>query len=110
MAKTDSSLFAIVDLDGHQHMVRVGEKLDIQHHAGEVDSLIEFMPMLVSDESGSATKIGTPHVAGAKVVAKILGHYQGEKVHVFRMKSKKHHDRTRNFKPMLTSLEIVSIA
>jgi large subunit ribosomal protein L21 len=45
--------------------------------------------LLVSDEEGNDTKVGTPVVAGSKVEFKVLDQFKGEKVRVFKMKSKK---------------------
>jgi len=71
---------------------------------------ISFSPLLVSDEEGKNTKIGTPTLDDLKVDAKIVdGEVRGEKIKVFKMKAKKRYARTQGFRAALTLIEITSI-
>jgi len=66
--------------------------------------------LLISDEEGKSTKIGTPVIKGSKVEFKVLEQFKGEKVRVFKMKAKKRYTRNKGFRPHLTKLEVLSIA
>jgi len=54
--------------------------------------------MLITDEEGSETKVGAPTVKGSKVEFKVLEQFKGEKVRVFKKKSKKRYTRYRVFR------------
>lgn len=90
-------------------MVRVGEVIDVKKMDAEVNSTINADALLISDEEGKETKIGTPVVEGSKVEFKVLEQYKGDKVRVFKMKSKKRHMKNNGFRPHLTKLEVTSI-
>jgi len=51
--------------------------------------------MLISDVEGKETKVGVPTVAGSKVEFKVLEQFKGEKVRVFKKKSKKRYTRNK---------------
>jgi len=102
-------MLAVVELGGNQFMVRVGEVIDVKKMDAEINSTISADALLVSDEEGKETKIGTPVVEGSKVEFKVLDQYKGEKVRVFKMKSKKRHMKNNGFRPHLTKLEVLSI-
>ena len=90
-------------------MVRVGEVIDVKKIDAEINSTINADALLISDEEGKETKIGTPLVDGSKVEFKVLEQYKWDKVRVFKMKSKKRHMKNNGFRPHLTKLEVTSI-
>jgi large subunit ribosomal protein L21 len=65
--------------------------------------------MLITDEEGKETKVGAPTVAGSKVEFKVLEQFKGEKVRVFKKKSKKRYTRNRGFRAHLTKIEVLSL-
>lgn len=102
-------MFAIVEIQGKQHHVTVGEVISVERMDGKAGSTVSFdRVFLISD--GKSTKIGTPTVKSAVVKAKILSHDKGEKLEVRRFKSKVRYRKHVGFRPQLTKLEIVSIA
>ncbi|MDD3646718.1 MAG: 50S ribosomal protein L21 [Candidatus Gracilibacteria bacterium] len=103
-------MLAVIELGGNQFIVRQGETIDVKKVDAEVNSTITVEALLVSDEEGKSTKVGNPTVKGSKVELKVVDQFKGEKVRVFKMKSKKRYARNRGFRPTLTKLEVVSIA
>lgn len=103
-------MFAIVEIGGNQFTVKVGDIIEVDNQNTEIGSTIEVQPLLVSSEDGATVKVGTPVVEGAKVSLKVLKDYRGEKIRVFKMKSKKHYARTFGFRPEQTKLEVTAIA
>jgi len=65
--------------------------------------------MLTSDLQGENVQVGTPQLA-SQVTAKVVDQFKGEKVRIFKMKSKKRYSRNRGFRADLTTLEILDIA
>ena len=90
-------------------MVRVWEVIDVKKMDAEINSTVSADALLISDEEGKETKVGTPLVEGSKVEFKVLEQYKGTKVRVFKMKSKKRHMKNNGFRPHLTKLEVTSI-
>lgn len=103
-------MLAVVELWGNQFTVKVGDVIDVKKQDAEVNSTITTEALLISDEEGKETKVGTPTVEGSKVEFKVVDQYKGEKVRVFKMKSKKRYMRNTGFRPHLTKLEVVSVA
>lgn len=103
-------MIAIVEIGGHQFTVKVGDIIDVDNQNSEVGTTITTEPLLVSDEEGKDVTIGTPTIKGGKVSLKVLEDYRGDKIRVFKMKSKKRYARTFGFRPERTTLEVISIA
>jgi len=91
-------------------MVKVGDVISVKKQDAELNSTINTEALLIADEEGKEVKVGTPNIEGSKVELKVVDQYKGEKIKVFKMKSKKRYARTRGFRPELTQLEVVSIA
>ena len=102
-------MLAVVELGGNQFIVRVGDVIDVKKMDAEINSTLNTWALLISDEEGKETKIGSPLVDGSKVELKVLDQYKGEKIRVFKMKSKKRHMKNNGFRPHLTKLEVLSI-
>jgi len=103
-------MLAVVELGWNQFIVRVWDVIDVKKLDKQVWENVTVTAMLVSDEEGNNVKIGTPLVEGSKVELKVLEQYKGEKVRVFKMKSKKRYARNRWFRAHLTKLEVLNIA
>lgn len=103
-------MLAVIELGGNQFTVKQGDIIDVKKLDKEVWSTFDIEALLVSDEEGTSTKVGTPFVSGSKVEFKVLEQFKGEKVRVFKMKSKKRYMRNNGFRAQLTKLEVLSIA
>ena len=103
-------MIAVIELGWNQFIVRKGDIIDVKKQDTEVGKTITTEALLISDEDGKETKIWTPVVEWAKVELKVVDQFLGEKVRVFKMKSKKRYMRNKGFRPHLTKLEVTSIA
>lgn len=103
-------MLAVIELGGNQFIVRKGDIIDVKKLDKEVNSNFSVEAMLVSDEDGTSLKVGTPLVSGSKVELKVVEQFKGEKVRVFKMKSKKRYMKNTGFRAHLTKLEVVSVA
>lgn len=103
-------MIVIVQIGGKQYSVSENTTLVVDHQHADVGATLEFAPLLVADESGKSVKVGTPTVDGAKVVFQVESHQKGDKVRVFKIKSKKRYVRNRGFRPLQTTLVVKSIA
>lgn len=103
-------MLAVIELGWNQFIVRKGDVIDVKKLDKEVNSTFDIEALLISDEEGKDTKVWTPLVAGSKVEFKVKEQFLGEKVRVFKMKSKKRYMKNKGFRPHLTKLEVIGIA
>ncbi len=103
-------MIAVIELGGNQFIVRKGDIIEVKRQDVEVGKKLSVEALLVAAADGAEVKVGTPTVAGSKVECKVLDQKKGEKVRVFKMKSKKRYSRNKGFRPSITQLEILSIS
>lgn len=103
-------MIAIVEVGNKQYQVTAGDIIDVDHQDVEVGKSISLNVLMVASEDGGTVKVGTPSVEGAKIEAKVIEHYDAEKITVFKMKSKKRYSRTKGFRASRTKLEVGTIA
>ena len=99
--------YAIIKTGGKQHKVAVGDKLDVTKI--EVNEGENATFEVLAHGEGESLVVGTPVVAGATVVAKVLRQFKAAKVISFKFKRRKGYHRTRGHRQLLTQVEIVSI-
>ncbi len=101
-------MFAVIKSGGRQFKVSVGQKLQVNRLAVEDGAQIRFDEvLLISDADHSF--IGTPFVDNAEVLATVEGQARGEKLIVFKYKSKKRYRHRRGHRQELTVLSIDDI-
>jgi large subunit ribosomal protein L21 len=101
-------VFAVVKSGGKQYRVEPGQLLKVDHVAGNVNDEVRLEDVLLfSDDSG--VTVGTPNVAGHTVRATIVEQTKGEKIVVFKFKSKKRYRKTRGHRSQLTVLKVEEI-
>lgn len=103
-------MLAVIELGWNQFTVKVWDIIEVKRQDVEVWTTLWVEALLISDEEGNDIKIWTPTVAWSKVEFKVHEEFKWEKVTVFKMKSKKRYARTSWFRPILTKLEVLSIA
>ncbi|MCL2110397.1 50S ribosomal protein L21 [Microgenomates group bacterium] len=100
--------YAIIQLQGKQHKVEVGQVLTVDLMDNQVGDTITITDVLLTND-GKKIQIGTPLVKGAQVTLKVVEHGQGDKLRVMRFTSKSRHRRTIGHRRQLTNLEVVSV-
>jgi len=101
-------VFAVVKSGGKQYRVEPGQLLKVDHVAGNVDDEVRLEDVLMFSGDNGIT-IGTPNVAGHAVRATIVEQTKGEKIVVFKFKSKKRYRKTRGHRSQLTVLKVEEI-
>jgi len=102
-------MIAVVKIGGHQEIVSIGEKIEVDKLHAKVGETVTFETLLISEADGSGFKIGAP-VLTETVEAKILEHGRGTKIKVFKMKPRKRYRRTQGHRQDYTLIEITKIA
>ena len=101
-------MFAVIKSGGRQYKVSVGQTLEVNRLPVDDGALVKFEEvLLISDENGSM--IGTPLLDNAMVLATAIKQGRGEKLIVFRYKSKKRFRHRRGHRQELTILSIDDI-
>lgn len=103
-------MIAVVKTGGKQYKVREGETLHIEKVAAEVGEPLALEVLLVAGEEGENARIGNPVVSGATVMARVLEHGLGEKIHVVKYKPKVRYRRNVGHRQMYTKVKIEKIA
>jgi len=102
-------MYAVFKTGGKQYRVSAGEKVRIERIAADIGQEIVLEEVLLVAD-GEAVKVGTPLVAGAAVKAKVVAQGRGDKVHIFKMRRRKHYRRTMGHRQNYTEIEILGIA
>lgn len=102
------STYAVVKTGGKQYRVAGGQKLKVEQLTAEVGAEVTLDQVLAVGE-GESVKLGKPLVAGASVKAKVLSHGRGDKVHIFKMRRRKHYRKQQGHRQNFTELEILGI-
>lgn len=100
-------MYAIIATGGKQYRVSEGEVIYIEKIDAQVDSTVSFDVLLMGNDGD--VKIGTPVVEGVKVEGKVVGQIRGEKIVVYKYKSKKNYRRKQGHRQPYTKVEITKI-
>ena len=101
-------MFAVVRTGGKQLRVEPGIAVRVEKLEGAVGDSIELSEvLLVSAEDGA--KIGTPLVAGAKVVGTITAQGRGPKITIFKLKRRKGYRRKAGHRQSYTEIRVDKI-
>ena len=111
---TPSEAFAVIATGGKQYKVAVGDTVTIEKLNGADGSdlkkgdAITFDQVLLTD-SGTATIIGTPVIAGATVTAEVASVFRAPKVMVIKYKQKSRYMKKNGHRQPLLKVKILSI-
>lgn len=102
-------MYAIVEIAGKQYKVQKNDKLVVPRLGTAVDDSVTFdRVLLVSD--GDDVQLGTPVVESATVTAKVVEHFKGDKVLVFRKKRRKRFKVKRGHRQPYTRIEVSDLS
>src|SRR5579859_1801244 len=106
--RRDTRMYAVIETGGKQYRVSPGQTVEVELLPAEPGSSIALDRVLLVSADGQ-TLVGQPTVAGAKVVGTIAREGRGEKIIVFKYKSKKRYRRTQGHRQDYTYLTITDI-
>jgi large subunit ribosomal protein L21 len=102
-------MYAVIKTGGKQYRVSAGEKLKVESLPAEVGSEITLDHVLMVGE-GESVRMGTPTLSGASVKATVLSHGRGEKIHIFKMRRRKHYRKSQGHRQNYTEIQISGIS
>jgi large subunit ribosomal protein L21 len=101
-------MYAIIKTGGKQYRVQAGEQVRVEALTADVGASISLEEVLLVG-AGDAVKVGAPFVSGAKVTATVVSHGRGDKVRIFKMRRRKHYQRSQGHRQSYTELRIENI-
>jgi len=101
-------MYAVFQSGGKQHRVTEGQTLRLEKLDLEAGATIEFAALMIAN--GEDIKIGTPVVAGSKVVAEVVNHGRGDKVKIVKFRRRKHYRKQAGHRQWFTEVKITSIS
>jgi len=101
-------MFAIAQIKGVQYLVKEGDKIIIPHHDAQEGEIIKFTDVLFL-KTPERTIVGNPTIPSASIEAKVLSHFKGKKIIVFKFRRRENYRRKRGHRDLLTKIEIVKI-
>jgi large subunit ribosomal protein L21 len=107
--ETESLMYAIIQTGGKQYRVQPGDVLAVERLEAEPGSSLELDDILLVAGDGQTAQVGTPAVANAVVRAEVVEHGRGDKIIVFRFKSKVRYRRRTGHRQALTRLRITEV-
>jgi len=97
-------MIAVIRTGGKQYTVAAEETHEIERIPGEAGAMVEFTDVLMVGD-----KVGTPTVAGAKVVASIVKQARGPHLIVFKKRRRQNSRRKNGHRQDLTVVKIEQI-
>ena len=98
-------MYAIIKCGGKQYKVSKGEELVVDHVDAEVDSKFDITDVImIRDES-----VIVDGLDKVKVVASVVEHFKGDKILVFKYKSKKNYRRKQGHRQPYTKVLVEAL-
>jgi large subunit ribosomal protein L21 len=101
-------MYAVIKTGGKQFKVVAGERLKVESLAFDVGTDITITDILAVG-MGASLEVGKPLVAGATVIATVMAHGRHDKVHIFKMRRRKHFQKRTAHRQNYTQLFIKNI-
>ncbi|MCX7634292.1 MAG: 50S ribosomal protein L21 [Syntrophales bacterium] len=100
--------YAVIKTGGKQHRVSPGDTIAVEKIGGTKGEAVVFDEVLMV-AAGDDVRIGTPTVAGARVVGEIAAQVKGPKIVVFKMKRRKGYHKKTGHRQHLTRVKVREI-
>jgi large subunit ribosomal protein L21 len=101
-------MYAVIKSGGKQYRVESGKQVRVESLAVDVGAAVAFEEVLLVG-AGDTVKVGAPLVSGAKVKATVVSHGRGDKVRIFKMRRRKHYQKSQGHRQNYTEVRIDDI-
>jgi large subunit ribosomal protein L21 len=102
-------MYAVIRTGGKQYKVAAGEKIKVEQIAAEVGQEI-VIDQVLAVGSGADLTVGSPLVVGASVKATVVAQGKHDKVHIFKMRRRKHYRKSQGHRQTYTELQISAVS
>jgi large subunit ribosomal protein L21 len=104
-----AQMYAIIKTGGKQYKVAAGEKIKVEAIAAHVGQEIVIDHVLAVG-SGADLQVGSPLITGASVKATVVAQGKHDKVHIFKMRRRKHYRKSQGHRQTYTELQISAVS
>ncbi|MDQ7096318.1 50S ribosomal protein L21 [Desulfosporosinus sp. PR] len=101
-------MYAVIETGGKQFRVQEGDEILVEKLDANVGDTVTIDKVLLLEKEG-VVKVGTPAVAGASAVLKVVEHGKGVKVIVFKYKAKKNYRRKQGHRQPYTKVLVEAL-
>ena len=101
-------MYAVIKSGGKQYRVESGAKLRVERLSADVGAAVSFDEVLLVG-NGDAVQVGAPLVSGAQVKATVLAQGRHDKVRIFKLRRRKHYQKTQGHRQSYTEVRIDDI-
>jgi large subunit ribosomal protein L21 len=101
-------MYAVIKSGGKQYRVESGAQVRVESLAADVGAAVAFEEVLLVG-NGDQVKVGAPLISGAKVKATVVSHGRGDKVRIFKLRRRKHFQKSQGHRQNFTEVRIDDI-
>ena len=101
-------MYAVIKSGGKQYRVESGAKLRVERLSADVGAAVSFDEVLLVGD-GDGVQVGAPLVSGAQVKATVLAQGRGDKVRIFKLRRRKHYQKSQGHRQSYTEVRIDDI-
>ena len=101
-------MYAVIRTGGKQYKVAAGEKIKVEQITADVGQEV-VIDQVLAVGSGADLTVGSPLVAGASVRATVVAQGKHDKVHIFKMRRRKHYRKSQGHRQAFTELQISEV-
>jgi len=101
-------MYAVIKTGGKQYRVEPGAQLRVESLEGEVGAAVSFAEVLMIG-NGEDVKLGAPLLEGAQVKATVVAQGRGDKVRIFKLRRRKHFQKSQGHRQNYTEVRIDDI-
>ncbi|MEA3238906.1 MAG: 50S ribosomal protein L21 [Candidatus Bipolaricaulota bacterium] len=102
-------MYAVIETGGKQYLLENGDLLDHELIGGlEAGETVTFDKVLLIVDDGEV-RVGTPHLDGVKVMGEVREQGRGDKMIVYKYKSKKGYRRKQGHRQSYMKTKITAI-
>lgn len=113
MARLDrggkTHMYAVIETGGKQYRVQEGDVITVEKLDVEAGDKITFDKVLLLSD-GETVKVGAPYVESCNVAGTVVEHGKGQKVIIFKYKSKKDYRKKQGHRQPYTMIKIEKVS
>ena len=97
--------YAVIRTGGKQYRVAPGQIIHVERLDGDPGSQLAFTEVLLTAADGKVS-VGTPTIAGVRVVAQVVTQGRAKKILIFKKKRRKQYKRKQGHRQGFTEIKI----
>lgn len=100
-------MYAVIVSGGKQYRVTKDDIIYVEKLDMEPSSKVSFDVLMLGSDKG--VEVGTPTLVGAKVEGEVMAQVKGEKIIIYKYKSKKNYHRKAGHRQNYTKVKITAV-